>query len=70
MTHPSCVVPHGMAYSFIELDKVVTHVISLVSFLRLLFSFCLSMMDEDKWPVETSWWEGLGVGKTGSFSGG
>ena len=33
MTHPSQVTLHAMAHSFIELDKVVTHVISLISFL-------------------------------------
>ena len=33
MTGPSWVALHGMAHSFIELDKVVIHVISLVSFL-------------------------------------
>ena len=33
MTCPSWVALHGMAHSFIELDKVVVHVISLVSFL-------------------------------------
>ena len=41
MTHLSLVVPHSMAYSFIELDKAVVHVISLVSLLWLCFSFCL-----------------------------
>ena len=41
MTCPSWVVLHGMAHSFIELDKTVVHVIRLVSFLRLWFSFCL-----------------------------
>ena len=35
MTHPSWVALHGMAHSFIELDKAVVHVISLVSFLWL-----------------------------------
>ena len=35
MTHPYSVALHGMAHSFIELDKAVVHVISLVSFLRL-----------------------------------
>ena len=30
---PSWVALHGMAHSFIELDKAVIHVISLVSFL-------------------------------------
>ena len=33
MTHPPWVAPHSMAYSFIELEKAVIHVISLVSFL-------------------------------------
>ena len=33
MTHPSWVALQGMAHSFIELDKAVVHVISLVSFL-------------------------------------
>ena len=32
MTHPSWVALHGMAHSFIELDRAVIHVISLVSF--------------------------------------
>ena len=41
MTHPSWVALHGMAHSFIELDKAVVHVIRLVSFLCLWFSFCL-----------------------------
>ena len=30
---PSWVALHGMAHSFIELDKAVVHVISLISFL-------------------------------------
>ena len=33
MTHASSVAQHDMAHSFIELDKVVVHVISLISFL-------------------------------------
>ena len=33
MTHPSWVALHGMAHSFIELDKAVVHVTRLVSFL-------------------------------------
>ena len=41
MTHPSRVALHGMAHSFIELDKAVIHVIILVSFLWLWFPFCL-----------------------------
>ena len=41
MTHLSWVALHGMAYRFIELDKAVVHVISLISFLWCGFSFCL-----------------------------
>ena len=39
MTRLSYVVLHSMAHSFAELDKAVIHVISLVSFLWLWFSF-------------------------------
>ena len=41
MIRPSWVALHGMAHSFFELVKAVVHVISLVSFLWLWFSFCL-----------------------------
>ena len=41
MTRPSYVTLHGMAHSFIELDKTVVHVIWLASFLWFWFSFCL-----------------------------
>ena len=41
MTCLSWVALHGMAHSFIEIDKAVVHVIRLVSFLRLWFSVCL-----------------------------
>ena len=41
MTRLSWVAPHGMAHSFIELDKAVVHVIRLVGFLWLWFSVCL-----------------------------
>ena len=41
MTDLSWVTLQGMAHSFIELDKAVIHVISLVSFLWLWFSSCL-----------------------------
>ena len=37
MTHPSWVALHGMAHSFLELDKTVVHMISLISFLWLWF---------------------------------
>ena len=42
MTCPIWVALHGMAHSFIELDKTVAHVIRLVSFLWWWFSVCLS----------------------------
>jgi len=41
MTYLSWVVLHVMTHSFIELDNAVVHVISLVSFLWLWFSFCM-----------------------------
>ena len=41
VTRPSRVALHVMAHSFIGLDKAVVHVISLVSFLWLWFSFSL-----------------------------
>ena len=45
MTCPSWVVLHGMAHSFIELDKAVIHVISLAGCLWLWFSYCLPSED-------------------------
>ena len=42
MTHPSWVALCSMAHNFVELDKAVVHVISLISFLWLWFPFCLS----------------------------
>ena len=63
MTHPSWVVLHGMAHSFIELDKAVVHVISLVSFLWLCSV-------KDKRLMEASWWERLTEGETGFCSDG
>ena len=41
MTHPSWVALHCITPSFTELDKAVVHVISLIRFLWLWFSFCL-----------------------------
>ena len=40
MTCPSWVALHSMAHSFIDLEKDVLHVISLINFLWLWFSFC------------------------------
>ena len=44
MTHLSWVALHSMAHGFIQLAKAVVHVINLISFLQLWFSFC--------WPSE------------------
>ena len=41
MTCPSWVALHGKALCITELEKIVIHVISLISFLWLWFSFCL-----------------------------
>ena len=43
MNHLSWVALRDMAHSFIELDKAMVHVISLISFLWLWFSFCLNL---------------------------
>ena len=56
MTHLPWVAQHGMAHSFIEVDKVVVHVISLVSFLWLWFHSVCPLMDKDKRFMEASWW--------------
>ena len=49
ITRLSWVALHGMAHSFIEFDKAMIHVISLISFLWLWFSFCLP---SDGWGHE------------------
>ena len=41
MTHLSWVALYSMTHSFTELDKAVIHMIRLVSFIWLWFSFCL-----------------------------
>ena len=53
MTRPSWVALHGMAHSFIELDKAVVHVIRLVGFLWLWFSFCLPSDGEGQEAYES-----------------
>ena len=54
MTHPSWVALHGMAHSFIELDKAVVHVIRLVSFLWCDFQSVCPLMEKDKRLMEAS----------------
>ena len=52
MTRLSWVALHGVAHSFIELDKAVVHVISLVSFLCFDFHSVCPLMDKDKRLME------------------
>ena len=55
---------HSMAHSFMELDKAMAHVIRLVNFLWLWFSFCLSSAEGNKRLIEASCWERLVEGET------
>ena len=54
MTYPSWVALHGMAHSFIELDKAVVHVISLISFCDCGFHTVSPLMNKDKRLMEAS----------------
>ena len=71
MTHPSWEALHNTAHSFIELDKAVIHVISLVSFLWLFFIlsalWCIRIRGLWKLPDGR---EGETEGETGSCSDG
>ena len=60
MICPSWVALHGMAHSFIELHKVVVHVIRFFSFLWLWFSVCLPSEGWGLWklPDGTDWLRG------------
>jgi len=53
----------GLVHSFIEVDKAMTHKISLISYLLLWFSFCLPLMNKVKrLPDGKEWlWEKLGL---------
>ena len=54
MIHPSQVALHGMALSFIELDKAVVLVIRLVSFCDCGFHSVCPLMEKDKRLMEAS----------------
>ena len=54
LTRPSWVGPQGMAHSFIELDKAVVHVITLVSFSDCGFHSVCPLMEKDKRLMEAS----------------
>ena len=59
MACPSRVALHGIAHSFIELDKAVVHVIRLVSFLWLHFQSVWPIMVKVSRLLEDSWSEKL-----------
>ena len=69
MTCLSLVAPHGMNHSFIELDKAVAHVISLIVFCDCGFHSVCPMMDYKSF-MEASWWERLTLRESGSCSDG
>ena len=68
MTHPSWVALHGVAHSFIELDKTVVHVLDWLVLCDFGFQSVCPMMDKDKRLMEASWWERLTEGETESCS--
>ena len=67
VTHPSWVALNGMAHSFIELDKAVAHVISLIIFCDCGFHSVCPLMDKDKKLMQVSCWERLTEGETVFF---
>ena len=54
MAHPSWVALHGMAHSFIELDKAVIQVIVWLVFCDFGFHPVCPLMDKNKRLVEAS----------------
>ena len=60
-TCPSWVDVHSTAQSFIELDKAVIHVISLLVFCDCGFHSVGPLMDKGKRFMEASLWEKLTV---------
>ena len=54
MTQLSWVALHGMAHSFIELDKAVVHVIRVDSFCDCGFQSVCPLMEKDKRLKEAS----------------
>ena len=54
MTRLSWVALHGMAHSFIELDKAMVHVINLISFCDCGFHSVCPLMDKDKRLMEAT----------------
>ena len=54
MTHLSWVVLHDEAHNFIELDKAVVHVISLITFYNCDFHSVCPLRDKDERLMEAS----------------
>ena len=71
MTCPSWVALHGMAHSFIELDKAVVHVISLIFFFcDCGFHSVCPVMEKvrDIWKLPGDWlWVKLGLALVGAI---
>ena len=63
MTRPSWVVLHGMAYSFIELDKSMW--LDWLVFCDCGFQFVCPLMEKDERLMEAFWWDRLTEGKLG-----
>ena len=61
MIRLSWVALHGMVHNFVELDKAVVHVTSLV-FCDCGFHSVSPLMEKDKRLMEASWWERLTEG--------
>ena len=70
MTRPSWVALHGMARSFIELDRLWSMWSDWLVFCDCGFQSVCPLMEKDKRLVEASWKERLTKGKTGSCSDG
>ena len=70
MTCPSWVALHDMVHSFSALDKAVIQVIVWLVFCNYSIHSVCPLIDKDQRLVESSWWEGLAVGESGSCSDG
>ena len=68
MTRPSWVALHGMAHSFIELDKDWSMWSDWLGFCDCDFQFVCPLMEKDNRLMECSWWERLTEGESGSCS--
>ena len=66
MSHLSYVAPHGMAHSFIELDKLWSVWLDWLVFCDCGFQSVWPLMDKNKRLMEASWWERLTELETGS----